>query len=150
MLKKQAEKNYDDKIIYKRHTALHIACKKCWRPIVQYLIEKGAYLEAKDIDKQTHNVKYLVSKGANQSFKRRCWNTIQWIPKAQQKKETRRRWWNIMKNLNSFIISQMLVSLAFQFIRVFLFILYCFYFQIRIMRNLFWITFTNEVKYLKN
>ena len=46
-INKQAEKD-DNYIIYKGVTALHIACLNGHLPIVEYLIEKGANIEAKD------------------------------------------------------------------------------------------------------
>ena len=52
-INKQVEKNYNDLIIYKGDTALHVACEKGHLPVVQYLIEKGANIEAKDKDQRT-------------------------------------------------------------------------------------------------
>ena len=73
---KQAEKNYDDEIIYKGDTALLVASKKDNFEVVQYLVEKGANIEAKNIDQWTPLhfasrkgslpiVQYLIEKGAN-------------------------------------------------------------------------------------
>ena len=53
------------------------SCEKGYLPIVQYLVEKGANIEAKDKDQQTlilftsrsDVIKYLVSKGANKNAK---------------------------------------------------------------------------------
>ena len=56
--------------------ALHFACLKGYLPIVQYLIQKGANIDSKDMYKETplHHacwkgnltvVQYLIEKGAN-------------------------------------------------------------------------------------
>ena len=61
-------------------TTLHFACLRGNLQVVQYLVEKGANIEAKDWDKNTplhlasyrgntDVVKYLVSKGANKYAK---------------------------------------------------------------------------------
>ena len=58
----------------------HTACKSCYLPIAEYLISKGANIEAKDlwdrtplhlasISGNTDIVRYLVSKGANKNAK---------------------------------------------------------------------------------
>ena len=63
-----------------KETPLHTACLNGRLPIVQYLIEKGADIEAKNQEKktplhyaswngQTNVVKYLLSKGANKNAK---------------------------------------------------------------------------------
>ena len=61
-------------------TPLHYACQEGYLPIVEYLISKGANIEAKDEDDWTplklastcgrfHVAKYLISKGANTNLK---------------------------------------------------------------------------------
>ena len=64
----------------KQETPLHFACEKDNLPIVQYLIEKSANIEAKDnyqetplhrasVNDNTDIVEYLVSKDANKNTK---------------------------------------------------------------------------------
>ena len=80
---KKAEKDYGDGtiiIIYKGDTALHVACQNIHLQIVQYLIEKGSNIEAKDKNDETplhiacfvgnlSVVQYLIEKGANENAK---------------------------------------------------------------------------------
>ena len=78
-INKQAEKNYDDKLIREGDAALHVASRKGNLQIVQYLLEKGANIEAKvqgfnagrtplGLACEKGNlqiVQYLLEKGAN-------------------------------------------------------------------------------------
>ena len=65
-----------------QNTSLHIACSSVHFPIVQYLIEKGANIEAKDKNQHTPlyvaseegylpTVQYLIERGANVEAKTR-------------------------------------------------------------------------------
>ena len=73
---KKAENNYGDGIIYKGDTPIHVASSKGHLPIVEYLIDKGANIEAKNnmrftplhiayFNNSLQVVKYLTQKGAN-------------------------------------------------------------------------------------